>query len=148
MPDLKFSIQEVVIAAHDVDAAASKWGAAVGGDVDDAVTWPEQGIEIETTGAWVGDFRVAFVRDSSGSGPVSRVLEKRGEGVLELCLRTDDLEAAIEQMKAAGMRFTSDEPHVLHDYPWGDETWSEVRIAFVHPESANGVQIELQQWVR
>lgn len=148
MPDLNFSIQEIVIAAHDVDAAAQRFGGAIGGDVDDAVTWPEKGIEIETTGAWVGDFRVAFVRDSSGEGPVSRFLAKRGEGVLELCLRTDDLEAAMEQMKAAGMRFTSDEPHVLYDYPWRDETFSEVRIAFVRPDSANGVQIELQQWVK
>lgn len=148
MPDLEFSIQEVVIATHDVDGAAEQFGGALGGDVDEAVTWPEKGIEIETTGTWVGDFRLAFVRDSSGGGPVARFLEKRGEGVLELCLQTSDLEAAMEQMKAHGMRFVSDEPHVLREYPWRDEVYSEVRIAFVRPDSARGVQIELQQWVK
>jgi methylmalonyl-CoA/ethylmalonyl-CoA epimerase len=148
MPDLNFSIQEIVIAAHDVDAAAEQFGGALGGKVDEAVTWPEREIEIETTGMWVGDFRIAFVRDSSGEGHVSRFLGKRGEGLFEICLRTSDLEAAMEQMKAHGMRFASEEPHVLRNYPWGDEVYSEVRIAFVRPDSARGVQIELQQWVK
>jgi len=148
MADLSFSIQEVVVASNDVEAAAKRFGDALGAPVDDRVSYPQAGIEIDMTGVWVGDFRIAFVQDSSGSGPVSRFLERRGEGLYELCLRTNDLEAAIERMKAAGMRFTSEEPHVLRDYEWRGEVFSEVRIAFVHPASASGALIELQQWVR
>jgi methylmalonyl-CoA/ethylmalonyl-CoA epimerase len=146
--DPGFSIQEVVIATRDVDAAAEKFGKGLGAEVDEHVSYPQEGIGIEMTGAWVGDFRLAFVGDTTGEGHVARSIEKRGEGLLELCLRTEDLKAAIEQMKAAGFSFTSEEPHVLRDYEWRGEIFSEVRVVFVHPSSSHGTQIELQEWVK
>jgi methylmalonyl-CoA/ethylmalonyl-CoA epimerase len=146
--DLGFNIQEIVIASNDVEAAARRFGDALGGPVDDKVSYPQAGIEIDMAGVWVGDFHIAFVQGSGGSGPVSRFLEKRGEGLYELCLRTHDLEAAMRHMKAAGMQFTSEEPHVLKDYEWRGEVFSEVRIAFVHPATSSGALIELQQWVK
>ncbi|MGD9734387.1 MAG: VOC family protein [Solirubrobacterales bacterium] len=148
MSDIGFSIQEVVIAARDVDAAAEKWGKALGAPTDEHVSYPQEGIGIEMTGAWVGDFRIAFVGDTTGEGHVAKTIEKRGEGLLELCLRTDDLKAAIEQLKAGGFSFISEEPHVLRDYEWKGEVFSEVRVVFVHPSSSNGTQIELQEWVK
>ena len=148
MTDLGFSIQEIVIASRDVNAAAERFGKALDAPVDAAVSYPQSGIEIDMTGVWVDDFRLAFVQDTSGSGPVSRFLEKRGEGLYELCLRTNDLEAAVRQLKAAGVRFTSEDSHVLKNYEWRGEIFSEVRVAFVHPASASGVLIELQQWVK
>jgi methylmalonyl-CoA/ethylmalonyl-CoA epimerase len=144
--DLGFSIQEVVIATRDVDAAAEKFGKALGGEVDEHVSYPQDGIGIEMTGTWVGDFRLAFVGDTTGEGHVARSIDKRGEGLFELCLRTNDLKAAMEQMKAAGIEFTSEEPHILRDYEWKGEVFSEVHIAFVHPSSSFGTQIELQEW--
>jgi methylmalonyl-CoA/ethylmalonyl-CoA epimerase len=146
--DLGLSIQEIVIATDDVSGAAERWGASLGAPTDAPVSYPQAGIEIEMSGVWVGDFRLAFVSDASGQGPVSKFLSKRGEGLFELCLRTDDLAAAVEHMKAGGMRFTSDEPHILRDYEWKGERFSEVHVMFVHPASANGTMIELQQWHR
>lgn len=143
-----FNMQELVIATDDVAGAAERWGASLGAPVDDKVSYPQAGIEIEMSGVWVGDFRLAFVSDSSGKGPVSKFLEKRGEGLFEICIHTDDLDAAVEQMKAGGMRFTSDEPHILKNYEWKGEIFSEVHVMFVHPASSNGTMIELQQWHR
>lgn len=148
MSDLGFSIQEIVIATDDVAGAAERWGASLGVPTDERVTYPQPGIEIEMTGVWVGGFRLAFVGDLSGRGPVSNFLARRGEGLFELCLRTDDLAAAVEHMKAGGMRFTSEEPHILRDYEWKGEVFSEVHVMFVHPASANGTMIEVQQWHR
>lgn len=148
MANLGFSIQEIVIATADAEASAKRFGEALGAPIDDKVSYPQAGIEIDMTGVWVGDFRIAFVQDSSETGHVSRFLERRGEGPYEVCLRTDDLEAAMSQLKAAGMRFTSEEPHVLKDYEWRGEIFSEVRVVFVHPQSAAGTLIELQQWVK
>lgn len=146
--DLDFSIQEIVIATDDVAAAAERWGGSLSAPIDGKVAYPQAGIEIDMSGVWVGDFRVAFVGDPGGDGHVAKFLAKRGEGLFELCLRTNDLAAAVEQMKAGGMRFTSEEPHILRDYEWKGEIFSEVHVMFVHPASANGVQIEVQQWHR
>ncbi len=148
MTELGFSIEEIVIATNDVEAAAERWGASLGAPIDAKVAYPQSGIDIEMSGVWVGDFRLAFVNDASGEGPVAKFLAKRGEGLFELCLRTDDLEAAVEHMKAGGMTFTSEEPHILRDYEWKGEIFSEVHVMFVHPASANGTMIELQQWHR
>jgi methylmalonyl-CoA/ethylmalonyl-CoA epimerase len=148
MTNLGFSIQEVVVATRDSEAAAAKFGKALNAKVDAKVSYPQEGIGIDMTGVWVGDFRIAFVEDTTGSGHVARSIERRGEGLFELCLRTDDLPAAMEQMKSHGIRFTDDTPHVLKDYEWRGDTWSEVRVAFVHPESSHGVLIEVQQWVK
>jgi methylmalonyl-CoA/ethylmalonyl-CoA epimerase len=148
MTDLGFSIQEVVIATRDADAAAERFGKALNADVDARVSYPQDGIGIDMTGVWVGDFRMAFVEDTTGSGHVARSIEKRGEGLFELCLRTNDLPAAMEHMSSHGIRFTDDSPHVLKDYEWRGEIFSEVRVAFVHPASSFGTLIELQQWVK
>ena len=148
MTDLGFSIQEVVVATNDAEAAAAKFGKALNADVDAKVSYPQEGIGIDMTGVWVGDFRIAFVQDTTGDGHVARSIERRGEGLFELCLRTNDLPAAMEQMKSNGLRFTDDSPHVLRDYEWRGEIWPEVHVAFVHPGSSHGVLIELQQWVK
>jgi hypothetical protein len=69
-------------------------------------------------------------------------------GLFDVCLRTNDLPAAMEHMSKHGFRFTDDSPHILEDYEWRGETYSEVRIAFVHPGSSHGTLIEVQQWVK
>lgn len=148
MTNPDFSIQEMVIATEDVEAAAARWRDSLGVPADEKVSYPQAGIEIDMSGVWIGDFRMAFVSDASGKGPVSKFLEKRGEGLFEICIRTNDLEAAVEQMKAGGMRFTTEEPHILKNYEWKGEIFSEVHVMFVHPASANGTMIELQQWHR
>src|SRR4051794_22893943 len=148
MTDLGFSIKEVVVATRDAEAAAAKFGEALNAEVDAKVSFPQEGIGIDMTGVWVGEFRLAFVQDATGSGHVARSIEKRGEGLFELCLRCNDLPSAMEHMERHGIRFTDGSPHVLENYEWHGDIWSEVRVAFVHPASSHGVQIELQQWVK
>jgi methylmalonyl-CoA epimerase len=148
MSTLGFSIQEIVIAVNDIEAAATRLGGGMQAEVDEVVPFPQSGLEAETGGFWVGDFHVALVKPLTETSPVARLLEKRGEGLSEICLRTTDLSAAIEHMKSKGLRFVSEEPQILKDYRWGDEVFAEVHVVFVHPDSAHGVQIELQQWVK
>jgi hypothetical protein len=51
-------------------------------------------------------------------------------------------------MKSTGVEFVSEEPYVLRDYRWKDETYSAVHIVFSRPSTTHGVLIELQQWFR
>jgi hypothetical protein len=145
---LEFSIRELTIAVNDIAAASERLGGALQARVDGVVEFPQENLELEMGGIWVGDFHLALVHDPSGRGPVGRFLDKRGEGVYEVNVRTNDLPAAIEHMKAHGFRFVSETPHVLPDYDWNGETFSELRIVFVDPASAHGVLIELAEWVK
>ncbi len=82
----------------------------------------------------VGQSRIELLEPTTADSAVARFLEKRGEGLHHVALRVNDLNATFERMKAAGMRFISDEIKVGaggHLY------------LFVHPSSAGGVLLEL-----
>jgi catechol 2,3-dioxygenase-like lactoylglutathione lyase family enzyme len=146
----EFSIREVTVAVKDIEAAARRLGGALQSPrIDEVVEFPAENLELRMGGVWVGegDFHIALVHDPSGRGPVGRFLEKRGEGIYELNVRTNDLRAAIQHMKAQGFGFVSETPHVLPDYEWYGETWSELRIVFVDPRTSHGVLIEVAEWI-
>jgi catechol 2,3-dioxygenase-like lactoylglutathione lyase family enzyme len=151
MAPIEFSIREVTIAVKDIAAAAERLGGALQSPrIDGVVEFPAENLELRMGGIWVGDgdFHVALVHDTSGRGPVGRFLEKRGEGIYELNVRTNDLPAAIEHMKGQGFRFISETPHVLPNYEWYGEIWSELRIVFVDPSTAHGVLVEVAEWIK
>src|SRR5690606_12883918 len=62
--------------------------------------------------------------------------EKNGEGIQHLALRVDNLEAALAEMKAKGVRLIDEKPR----YGAGG-----AKIAFVHPRSTGGVLLELSE---
>ncbi|MEX1378096.1 MAG: methylmalonyl-CoA epimerase [Eubacteriales bacterium] len=81
-----------------------------------------------------GDSEIELLEATSPESPVAKFIEKNGEGIHHIALRVDDIEAAIEEMKAKGIRMIDEEPR----YGAGGG-----RIAFVHPKPAKGVLLEL-----
>ena len=79
---------------------------------------------------------IELVHPLNGEGPIAKYLEKRPGGLHHLCFRTDDIEADMARLKARGYRFLSDAPQAgAHG----------CRVAFIHPQSCDGVLIELSQ---
>jgi methylmalonyl-CoA/ethylmalonyl-CoA epimerase len=144
--NLFIGMGEVVLAVRDVDAAAVRLGEIFDSSVDAEVIRPEEGIELKMRGVWIGEERIAIVGDLTGTGPLARSVEKRGEGVHEICVRTSNLERAIAHFKEKGVRLVSETPHVLRNYEWRGEIFSEVKIVFIHPASCYGVVVEVQEW--
>lgn len=64
---------------------------------------------------------------------VSEYLDERGAGVHHLGVRTDDVEAALERAREAGVELVDEEPT---PGAWGSE------VAFLHPRSTGGVLVE------
>jgi methylmalonyl-CoA/ethylmalonyl-CoA epimerase len=82
----------------------------------------------------VGESRFELLEPTSESSPIAKFLTKRGEGLHHVSLRVPDLAAAIEKLKAKGIRLVSDQIKIGaggHHY------------IFVHPSSAGGVLLEL-----
>lgn len=145
---LEFSIHEITIAVNETGEAATRFAALFSGEVDEIQRFPQQGFQMEMGGVWIGDFHIAMGSAPVGEGPVGRFLAKRGEGMYELNVRTNDLAAAVEHMKSKGIRFINEEPLVLRDYDAGHgQILSELRIAFADPKTTNGVMIEVAEWV-
>lgn len=84
----------------------------------------------------IGETEIELLESTAPDGPVARYIEKNGEGIQHLALRVDNLEAALAEMKAKGVRLIDEKPR----YGAGG-----AKIAFVHPRSTGGVLLELSE---
>lgn len=125
-------VQHIGLAVRDLDAAIALYERAFG-------ISPEHRDRSEAEGVEAAMFQVAGVgielmqpmRDDS---PVGKFLERRGEGVHHVAFGVDDVAAAMEDVRAAGLEPLDGEPRPgLHG----------TRVGFIHPRSAGGVLIEL-----
>jgi len=82
----------------------------------------------------LGDTEVELLESTAPDGPIAKFIEAKGQGIQHIAYRVDDIEAALEEMKAKGVRLIDEKPR----YGAGG-----ARIAFLHPKSTNGVLIEL-----
>ncbi|MFB6250231.1 MAG: methylmalonyl-CoA epimerase [Halobellus sp.] len=67
------------------------------------------------------------------AGTISEFLSRHGPGIHHVALRTDDLVAALDRARDAGVALVDEEPR---PGAWGHD------VAFIHPKSTGGVLIE------
>ena len=84
----------------------------------------------------VGDSEIELLESTSPDGPIARYIEKNGEGLQHLALRVDNIEAALAELKAKGVRLIDEKPR----YGAGG-----AKIAFVHPKATGGILLELTE---
>jgi methylmalonyl-CoA/ethylmalonyl-CoA epimerase len=82
----------------------------------------------------VGETRVELLEPTSQDSPIRSFLDKKGPGVHHLAYEVDDLEAALAEVKAEGVRLIDEKPRIGA---------GGIRIAFLHPQSTGGVLTEL-----
>lgn len=73
------------------------------------------------------------------SSVVSHFLMKRGQGFHHVTLEVEDLDEAIEELKAKGVEIAS---HHRYQEPLEGSSWKD---AFIHPRDAFGVLVQLIQ---
>lgn len=83
----------------------------------------------------VGDGYVQSL-EATGEGVVQRFVDRRGSALHHVAFEVDDVRAAVDQLRAAGVRVIDDEPR-----PGGMNT----TIAFIHPSELAGLLVELVQ---
>jgi methylmalonyl-CoA epimerase len=82
----------------------------------------------------VGETRLELLEPTSSDSVIAKYIEKRGEGLHHICMRVPDLAAAVQKLKADGIRLVTDEIKIGA----GGH-----RYVFVHPSSTGGVLLEL-----
>jgi methylmalonyl-CoA/ethylmalonyl-CoA epimerase len=83
-----------------------------------------------------GDSEVELLESTSPDGPIAKFIEKNGEGIQHMALRVDNIEEALADLKAKGVRLIDETPR----YGAGGAS-----IAFVHPKATGGILLELSQ---
>jgi methylmalonyl-CoA epimerase len=84
----------------------------------------------------VGESNLELLEATAPDSAIARSIEKRGPGLHHITLRVDDIAAALEQLKARGVRLVDQSPR-----PGAEGAL----VAFIHPSSAHGVLVELKQ---
>lgn len=82
----------------------------------------------------LGDTAIELLESAQPDGAIARHIEKRGEGIHHIALEVDNIERALEEMKAKGVTLIDQKPRRgAHDS----------KIAFLHPKGTHGVLLEL-----
>ncbi len=87
----------------------------------------------------VGPNKIELLGATADDSPISKFLEKRGEGIHHIAFEVEDIEAEMKRLSEEGFRLLNEKPKRGADNKL---------VCFVHPKTANGVLIELCQSIK
>ncbi len=136
MPKIK-QINHVAIVVEDIDASLAFWHDALGLELHEMRDVPVEKSKIAFLPVEGGE--IELVQPTADDSGIAKYLAKRGQGMHHICLEVDDILGMLAQLSAKGVRLINEQPRTAPDGK---------RYAFIHPESASGVLVELYQLAR
>ncbi len=127
------AIDHVGVAVRSIAEALSLYE-ALGLAVEAIEEVPQEGVRVALIPC--GESRIELLEPTAPDSPVAKFLERRGPGLHHLCLATDDVHAADQRLRAAGLAVVRDAPTRGAGGCW---------VQFVHPKSAGGVLLEISE---
>ncbi|RKX71725.1 methylmalonyl-CoA epimerase [candidate division WOR-3 bacterium] len=124
-------IDHIGIVVRDLDSAI-RFYRMIGAEIGERTRLEEQGADIQVI--ILGTARIELLTPFK-EGPISRFLEKHGEGMHHICIEVEDIEEMIERLKAGGFKMVDEEPR----------PGLEGLIAFIHPKLTHHVLYELKE---
>ena len=127
-------IDHIGVAVHEIEPALEIYRDRFELQVAHREVVDEQGVEALLLD--VGENHVELLAPLGPDTPVGKFLAKRGPGIHHVAYQTDDINAALEQVRAAGLELIDEQPRT---------GIRGTRVAFVHPRSTGGVLTEIVQ---
>ncbi|MGD9505632.1 MAG: methylmalonyl-CoA epimerase [Syntrophobacteraceae bacterium] len=127
-------VDHIGIAVNSIDEAKKLYCDLLGLNHAGNETVAEQ--KVTTAFFPVGDTEVELLESTAPDGPVAKYIEKKGEGVQHIAFRVDNIEEALAELKAKGVKLIDEKPRIGAGGG---------KIAFLHPKSTYGVLVELCQ---
>ena len=131
---MKAVLDHIGLAVDDLSAALAFFRDALGLEVEAPEEVASQSVRAHLIR--VGESKLELLESTAPDSPIAVFLRKRGPGLHHITLRVDDIDLALSQLKARGVKLIDDEPRS------GAEG---SLIAFVHPSASHGVLVELKQ---
>jgi methylmalonyl-CoA/ethylmalonyl-CoA epimerase len=125
-------VDHIGIAVQSIEATRKLYQDLLGLEHAGSETVAEQ--KVTTAFFPVGDTEVELLESTAPDGPIAGFLEKRGEGVQHIAFRVANIEEALAELKAKGVRLIDEKPR---------RGAGGAKIAFLHPKSTFGVLVEL-----
>jgi methylmalonyl-CoA/ethylmalonyl-CoA epimerase len=125
-------IDHIGIAVKELASAVKMYEQAMGLEVAGYDQVDEQGVKVAML--TIGESRIELLEPTGPDSPIEKFMAKRGEGIHHIAVHVDNIEQALERLKASGARLIDSTPRRgAHN----------TRVAFVHPSSTHGVLLEL-----
>lgn len=116
-------------------------------DLDAAMKFFTEGLPLEVTHTEeyqgmkiafipIGDSSVELLQDVSGVSAIKKFLDKNGEGIHHIAYEVDDINQAISELKAKGIKLIDEKPR---------QGAHGMSVAFMHPKATHGILMELCQ---
>lgn len=131
---MSIRINHIALVVDDPETALRFWRDGLGLMLERTEEVPEQAAEVSFLP--VGESHVELVRPTTADSGLAKYLAKRGPGMHHVCVEVDDVAATLERLKAGGFRLVDEQPRVRANG---------TRYAFIHPEAASGVLVELYE---
>ena len=130
------NLYHVAIAVRNIDEVEKLFETALGLRVEHREVVEDQGVRTSMLVPEKGGTALELLEPLNSESPISKFLDKRGEGIHHICFLVDDIEAALERLKRDGVKLIDETPR-----PGSYHS----RVAFIHPKAMNGVLIELAE---
>jgi methylmalonyl-CoA/ethylmalonyl-CoA epimerase len=125
-------IDHIGVAVRTIQEAGKFYTDILGLKIKDIENVAEQKVNVAFIP--ITDSEVELLESTHADGPVAKYIDSKGEGVQHIAFRVENIEEALSELKAKGIRLIDEKPR---------NGAGGARIAFIHPKETNGVLIEI-----
>jgi methylmalonyl-CoA epimerase len=125
-------IDHIGIAVKTIEQAGKFYTDVLGLKIADIENVADQKVNVAFLP--ITDSEVELLESTREDGPVAKFIEARGEGVQHIAFRVENIEEALAELKAKGVRLIDQQPRLGA---------GKAKIAFIHPKETNGVLVEI-----
>jgi methylmalonyl-CoA/ethylmalonyl-CoA epimerase len=125
-------IDHIGIAVKSIEGASLFYEKILGLEVHAVEHVAEQKVNVAFIP--ITDSEVELLESTDPEGPVAKYIEARGEGVQHIAYRVENIEEALRELKAKGVRLIDEKPR---------KGAGGAKIAFIHPKETHGVLVEI-----
>jgi methylmalonyl-CoA/ethylmalonyl-CoA epimerase len=125
-------IDHIGIAVKSIEQAGKFYTNVLGLKIMDIENVADQKVNVAFLP--ITDSEVELLQSTHDDGPVAKFIEAKGEGIQHIAYRVENIEEALAELKAKGVRLIDEKPR---------KGAGGAKIAFIHPKETNGVLVEI-----
>jgi methylmalonyl-CoA/ethylmalonyl-CoA epimerase len=125
-------IDHIGIAVKSIEQAGKFYTDVLGLKIMDIENVADQKVNVAFLP--ITDSEVELLQSTHDDGPVAKFIEAKGEGIQHIAYRVENIEEALAELKAKGVRLIDEKPR---------KGAGGAKIAFIHPKETNGVLVEI-----
>ncbi|MCB0721011.1 MAG: methylmalonyl-CoA epimerase [Ignavibacteriae bacterium] len=127
-------LAHIGIAVKSLDESVSNYEKIFGVEASELEHVAEQKVNVRKL--HLDNMDIELLEGTAPDSPISKFIEKRGEGVHHCSFEVDDIVKSLSDAKNSGIELINETPRTGAD---------DMLIAFLHPKSTGGVLIEYTQ---